>query len=458
MIDFNTIMEEYAEEVGVTLHKEEGDTFDFYRDVNLIVEPVCGRWHLDPFPLTAVKRPFCGIATIDITVAAHPDNWQEVCQKMNAFAQNHNGTSRDMKDDTTYYSVSYNCQTCGVVSRIRDVNTGVGEIFEINQQLSFIIIESGVSAYDTFLYIDGIQIPYLSLIESKTHMTSNIPSSNGVVETMSEVEAYGIDFVVPYMQDDAGEMFRDIIDRATGNEAHCVVIDVCGKKSCHIMQFTQATSNVQPPQNIGINVSMVELNPKIASYNSMWLEEETEDSVAKLYVGELIQVESGSGCTVFWGDGSSEHVKREDAQEVLLHLYTDGSPSHRILVCVHPNHYYLPIMKNQKYYGEWLYFILPSRKIASKDFRKVDREERVFFSDGNDGSVVLLADEDRICNFVFANYTFLDKLGEDGQYYIHNKTKFQCFAEEKLKDVDDGKYICTSVWDGNIGSVGGYLG
>ena len=93
MIDFKTFKEEYEKEVGVTLYDEEGELEDFYREINLVVTPVCGKWHLNPFPLTAVKRPFCGIATVDITVAAHPDNWKNVCEKMNEFAQIHNGTS-----------------------------------------------------------------------------------------------------------------------------------------------------------------------------------------------------------------------------------------------------------------------------------------------------------------------------------------------------------------------------
>lgn len=453
MIDFKTFKEEYEKEVGVTLYDEEGELEDFYREINLVVTPVCGKWHLNPFPLTAVKRPFCGIATVDITVAAHPDNWKDVCEKMNEFAQIHNGTSKSIGG----YSVSYNCQTCGVVSRILDVNVGVGEVIEINQQLSFIIIESGVSAYDTFLYIDGIQIPYLSLVESKTHTTSNIPSSNGIVETISEIEAYGIDFVVPYMEDDSGIVFRDIIDRSTGNEAHCVVVDVDGKKSCHIMQFTQASANVQPPQNIGMNISMVEVNPEIAEYNSMWLEGETQNKYTKVFVRDLLKSQKrGVRCTIFWGDGTSEDIESKDEPNLVVHLYADGASSHKIRFFVAPVNYFPSVKVNQIYYERWLYFNIFSQKAASTDLYK---ETGGYVHDGGpEGAVSFDAEKGRIyVDFDRHGPVYLDKYDyNDGKFYIHNMTKFMCFIQSPLVAAD--YRICTSAWDGKIESAGDYIG
>ena len=458
MIDFKTFKEEYEKEVGVTLYDEEGELEDFYREINLVVTPVCGKWHLNPFPLTAVKRPFCGIATVDITVAAHPDNWKDVCEKMNEFAQIHNGTSKTISG----YSVSYNCQTCGVVSRILDVNVGVGEVIEINQQLSFIIIESGVSAYDTFIYIDGIQIPYLSLVESKTHTTSNIPSSNGIVETISEIEAYGIDFVVPYMEDDSGIMFRDIIDRSTGNEAHCVVVDVDGKKSCHIMQFTQASANVQPPQNIGMNISMVELNPEIAEFNSMWLEDTTMEKNCTFLVGALLKERRGMRCTIFWGDGTSEDIESKDEPLIVVHTYEEPELTvHKIRAFVAPVNYFPSVKRNQSYEGRWLYFKLFD-KLASTNFTTA--EDGCLLRGGEHtgaalttGDVKFDADKGRIYMSYNGVRVYLDKYNySDGKFYIHEMTKFRCYIPEPLQITD--YRICTSAWDGEIESAGDYIG
>ena len=468
MIDFELFQKEYAAETGITLFNEDGDVKDFYRKVNEINKPVCGRWHINPIPLTAVKRPFCGIATVDITVLSHPDTWEDTQKAMNDFATVFNGTSKEVDDHGTIYSVSYNCQTCNVVGRILDANIGHGEVFELHQEISYIVIESGVSAYDTFLYIDGIQVPFLSLVESKVHTTTMAPNEYGAVMTTSDQEAYGIDFIVPYMRDDSGDfLFTDLLSRSTGNEAHCVVIERGGKKVCRIMQFTQAISNVQPPQNVGLNLSMTEVNSIVAKFNGMWTRYTTNKNIARVFVSDMLQKDFARRCTIFWGDGSFDDYTSEQRQPSVWHIYTDNRPTHTIHVFVAPLSYFVPVKEGVSYYGKWLYFVIPDgNKVEVAEYREAEKEKRDFIcnmeAEGTPSGYIglLLFDtSDRIGLVHHDTVTYIDQKGDDGKYYILRGTKFQCFIVDGIKYVDPAGVICSSLFDEDIiESDGGYIG
>ncbi len=443
MINFDEFKKTYADAIGITLFDEEGELLDFCRNNSQVEMPVCGVWHLNPIPLTAVNKPFCGIATVDITVLSHPTIWENTRDKMNEFASIINGTSQQWKDiNELTYSVSFNAQTCTIGNRILDVGIGFGEVYEIRQQISFIIIESGVSAYDTVLTIDGLQIPFLSLVENKIHTTSNIASDTGVMLTASEAEAYGIDFVIPYMKDDAGSLVRDVIDRATGNEAHCVVLDIAGVKHCHIMQFTHVSANVQPPQNIGMNVSMTELDPTAAKYNGMW---EKETATEKFATVSLEGKTNGDAFVIFWGDGSSEYCENGDTP---YHVYDDDG-EHEIIIFKSPAEHYLPIEEGADYYGKNIYFRFPADKISTEDVAI-----GVLFS--NDAT-----EPDKIASLQVTqesgkyrvkfqrgqSYYYIDK-ENDGEYYLLNGQTVQCLVDEVAYIGENAnQFIYTSVWD-----------
>lgn len=448
MINFDDFKKAYAEATGIILFNEEGELLDFYRDNNEVEMPVCGVWHLNPIPLTAVNKPFCGIATVDITVLSHPLIWTETRDKMNEFASIINGTSQQWKDiNELTYSVSFNAQTCSIGNRILDVGIGFGEVYEIRQQISFIIIESGVSAYDTVLTIDGLQIPFLSLVENKIHTTSNIASDTGVMLTASEAEAYGIDFVIPYMKDDAGNLVRDVIDRATGNEAHCVVLDIAGVKHCHIMQFTHVSANVQPPQNIGMNVSMTELDPTAAKYNGMW---EKETATGKFASVLLEGRTNADAFVIFWGDGSSEYCENGDMP---YHVYEDDG-EHEIIVYKKPLHYYLSLEKGVDYFGKPWYFRFPST-VQKMEVDKLPLDILVQNRYASDTAPEKMASLEASEHGGKARLMF--KKGQstyyidkeiDGKYYILNGQKVQSLVDEVFDLLSWAKdNIFTSVWD-----------
>jgi hypothetical protein len=455
MINFGLLKEEYEERTGVKLFNEEGELEDFYREVNKVNTPVCGTWHVNPIPLTAVRKPFCGIATVDIVVLSHPDTWEDTRDKMNEAAETLNGTSREIQDEYgAIYSVSYNCQTCSVANRVFDANIGRGEVFEIRQQISYIIIESGVSAYDTILYIDGMQIPFLSLVENKIHTTSIIASDQGVAQTMSEVEAYGIDFVVPFMKDDTGAMFRETIDSATGNEAHCVVVETAGRKSCHIMQFTHTSSNVQPPQNIGLNVSMTEIQPIAAKYNGLWMLDTVDSEFA--YVTADVEETDLRSLVVFWGDGTADECPKKD---LVMHVYSDGKASHEIAIFKSYGDAFRPISSGSYYYGKKLYFRFPTSRIYAKDF-----QYGALVADSNTSapSSVSVVDYEGAKRFslVKGEYImYLDRKDESGDYYVDTGKSFISVIKLAGSISKEGKtLIYSAIKDEAMQKAGGLIG
>jgi hypothetical protein len=338
MVNVEELRKRYAEAVGYEVFLEEGEAIDFYRQGNHIEKPIFGVFSANPVSMTAIRAPFIGVLTVDVTMLAPPDRWEEVSTKMNVVATVLNGTSFTVKHvadkedqyDTTY-TVSYNCQSSSVGDRILDAAIGCGEVFPITQTITYVIVENGVSAYDARLWIDGLEVSVLTLVENKIHTTSVYPSDIGDGCTASEMESYGIDFTTPYTNGEASNLFRSALNDRSGNNAHCVVIEKAGKKSCRLMQFASVSNSISPPQNIGFNVSMTEIASAAADFNGYWLLKNTTGGIARLYLEDMIDAESTiRGVTVFWGDGTSEDF--DEMNRSVYHVFTDGLDSHQVIV------------------------------------------------------------------------------------------------------------------------------
>lgn len=332
MFDFKVLKERYEQAIGYTVFLEEGEMKDFYRKKNEIIKPVCGIYSVAPISITAIRSPFIGIATANITMLAPPDVWEDVRNKMDAVAEVLNGTSFYLKDNEgNEYSVAYNFQTASVEDRILDVGVGEGEVFPIHQSVSYIIVERGVSAYDARLWIDGMEVPVLTLVETNVHTTSVYPSGSGSGQTSSELEAFGIDFTTPYTTGELCKLFRKALNGRSGNDAHCVVVEKNGTKSCCLMQFANVSNSISPPQNIGFNVSMTELNPTVADFNGCWSQKQTNEGYGVVHPFLILEKEpTVHGVTVFWGDGEAEDFDVMSGSR--YHIYKDGASKHTIRV------------------------------------------------------------------------------------------------------------------------------
>lgn len=468
MINFDELRKEYEDLTNIHLYNEEGELVDFYREINTVKKPVCGIWHINPVTITAVNKPFCGIATVDIHVLSHVGLWEATRKAMNDAAELLNGTNKEMADEDTGkpYSVSYNLQTAAVGNRILDANVGHGEVIEIIQHISYVIIESGVSAYETKLYIDGIRVPFLSLVENKIHTTSVMPSRTGIAQSASEQEAYGIDFVGPLMKDDLGIVLHDIIKRSTGNEAHCVVLEKGGYRSCHIMQFTQEAANVQPPQNVGVNLSMAEIHPTVAKLNGMWAKTTATKPIALIYANQWINDTDVRSIVVFWGDDTAEAYTKET--ESAMHVYTDGEATHEILVYLVRDSHYKPITAGVDLYGKRIYFRYPEKRIYAEVLHPVTNAGgKILVTNGKSG-----ADARQIRIVKSTTKMYFDqnvssrsvKFGREDAtdakgWYVENNESIVC-AVDVIESVDEiaKDFMYYNLQDIECGEVGIYYG
>lgn len=336
MIDFKELKNIYEKELGFPLFFEEGEAVGFYRERNNIVQPICGIFHVNPTPITAIRAPFFAVTSVDISVLAPPDRWEDVRNTMDEVAANLNGTSFEMRveeeaDVYKTYSIAYNCQTSNVADHIRDVALGVGEVFYIHQTISYIIAEGGVSAYDTRLWIDGKEVPFLTIVENRIHTTSVYPSNNGTAQTASEMETYGIDFTAPYTNEVLFESLRKELNEGSKNKAHCVIIEKNRKKSCKIMQVSNISNTIQPPQYIGFNVSLTEVAPLSAEFDGTWAFKNITKQFAALHLYEMLDEDPELiNVTVFWGDGTADHFEVMNGS--CYHLYEDGAASHTVII------------------------------------------------------------------------------------------------------------------------------
>lgn len=390
MIDFEKLRKAYQDATGYTVFMEEGELLDFYREKNEIVKPICGTFKVNPVTLTAIQRPFIGIVTANITLLAPPTEWESVRDQVNDIALVLNGTSEKMEGtDGETYSVAYNCETCTVGDRILDLAAGVGEVFPIMQLISYIVIEDGVSAYDAKLWIDGEEVPILSLAENKVVASSVYADGRGTAGMAAETETYGIDFTTPYTSSKVCELFRSAIDGRASGKPHCVVIEKNGKKTAKIMQFGNVSNSVSPPQNIGFNVSLVEAHPLSVDFDGYWGAAETDRAYATYTPNLLISTERNIVKMVFfWGDGSADEWQPGDAER-LFHVYTDGIDKHTVRVYKIYDSDTVLLEEAHKQSGLYGAVLTAKKDIVSASIATDDTGEAVIFANEKNRFVVI---------------------------------------------------------------------
>lgn len=334
MISTTKIKEIYEDACGYTLYNDYGGVDAAIRVRNEIEYPVCGLFKMQPVTLTAIRTPFIGVASANIEIIAPTHMMEEVRIKLNTtVAAKLNGVAKSLPDEektSKTYSVSFTVQTCTVGEKA-DFGAWYGECVTLYQTISFVIIEEGVSSYDTVLKIDGCEVPLLSLSETKVHTTSVYPSANAIGHTASEQEAFGIDFATPYVKSAICELFREAVNGHTGNKAHCVEIIKNGVPSFYIMAISAAADSVQPPSNIGFNISMTEVSETIAHFDGKWRRyTHTGGVITAKTLFDKLPKKSQYKEIIFWGDGSCERYSGTSSYP--YHVYTDGKKVHDIMI------------------------------------------------------------------------------------------------------------------------------
>lgn len=324
IFNFNLLMADMASKTGYKLYRDFGEITDDdipYRRVNTIVTPVVGIFRLNPVPLTALTTPYIAVVSASIEIPAPTEKAEEVRDKLNEVAGLYNATTNRMDTEDSSYTVVYSFETCVVGDKRRDVGIYNGEIVEISQSVTFTIIECGITALDTELKINGLSVPFLRLEETRVSTSETTPNPEGHGEMAVTQEMYGITFDTPLIDNRLGEMLLDAVNNGAGNKAYAVEIIRNGKSSVYLMGIGTAAASANPPANIGVTISMAEINPMAARYSDAWAKETVSGSTA--WNG----VEKTTPRFVAWGDGSA------DTSEVgVAHVYTDGVATHEVRV------------------------------------------------------------------------------------------------------------------------------
>lgn len=316
--DYSKLKDDMVEKTGYTLFSDFGEVTDAlgpHRVVNEIITPVVGVFRLNPVPLTALTTPYIAVVSASIEIPAPLDKAEEVRKNLNDMAAKHNATTERMNQEDTTFTIVYSFETCVVSDKRRDVSIYGGEIVIISQTVTFTIIEKGITALDTELKINGLPVPFLRFDETRVATSETTPNDDGHGEVAVTQEMYGITFDTPLIDNQLGDMLLDAINNGTGNKAYAVEVTRNGKTSVYLMAIGTIATSANPPANIGVSVSMAEINPMAAQYSDIFKTATVSGTVGYFF---------GNDRAVFWGDGHADKLNGK-----AIHVYRDGKKSHK---------------------------------------------------------------------------------------------------------------------------------
>lgn len=319
MFDFSLLKNLVDSRIPYTLFEDEKtleDSMRPYRVGNEIVTPIFGIFRQNPSTLTAFQSPLIAVVSAIVEIASPSEVLQDVKKTMNDFVQEVNSTAQKVDSEHNTYNVIMQAETCSVGQKRRDVGWYNGEIFPVSTVVTFTIVERGVSAFDTQLYIDGMAVPFTNLVKTRTASSEVAPDNYAVGKVSVTQEVFGVTVETPHLDNDLGDLLSLALTKGNGNTAHAVELVTDGKSEIYLMGFGTVTETAQPPLNTGFSLSMAELDDVACRFNDLWQSQEvTGDSALWEY----------SGYIVSWGDGTADKVNG-----VNIHIYTDGLTSHTI--------------------------------------------------------------------------------------------------------------------------------
>lgn len=319
MFDFSKLKKIVDDQIPYTLFEDEKsleDSMRPYRVGNEIVTPIFGIFRQNPSTLTAFQSPLIAVVSAIVEIASPSEFLQEVKKTMNDFVQSVNSTAQKVENDDNIYNVIIQAETCSVGQKRRDVGWYNGEIFPVSTVVTFTIVERGVSAFDTQLYIDGMAVPFTNLVKTRTASSEVAPDDHAVGKVSVTQEVFGVTVETPHLDNDLGDLLSLALTKGNGNTAHAVELVTDGESQVYLMGFGTITETAQPPLNTGFSLSMAELDDVACRFNDLWKSQEVTGDTA---------VWTQSNYIVLWGDGTADKV-----DSVKGHVYSDGLSVHTV--------------------------------------------------------------------------------------------------------------------------------
>lgn len=346
MLDFDKLRKLYEEETGYKFYHDYGEISEevmAYRKRNELVYPVFGMFRTTPVQLTPVRGSFVGVVTANITVLCRPEMIDEVRQNLNETAERLNGTTGQLDG----YTYTYNMETCAVGEEIRD--NILDYTVPIEQNITYSIVEGGVSSYSVQVWIDGFLLPALSVMQTRTRTTGMYSGEDMVGRVGVQMEAFGLDVTLPWVSGGIVDVLRRECSHGSKNRAHAVVVDNNGDMSAFVMICGNVVTSAQPPLNAGLTISLVEAAPETVRIPGWWLSFAPKKDVEILSATKLnIPLQS----TIIWGDGSGEVYT---GKAMLYHAYKSSenlSALHGFIIPSMKSADFVPISKGDDIFGK----------------------------------------------------------------------------------------------------------
>jgi hypothetical protein len=317
--DYTAIAQIISKELGYHLFVDYGtiEAKDApYRKINEIITPIQGVFRINPAKLTALPYPYIGVGSATIDIPAPTDMAEDVRTALYDLAGRLHSTAWKIKQGDTTYSVVYTFETPIVGTRRRDVPAYAGEVVPITQVMTITVVEAGVSAFDVAVKIDGIDVPLLNLMETRTAASETTPNANAKGEVTISQELYGVTLTTAAVENTLGDLLGEIVSDGNGNRSHAVEVIRAGVSKVYMMNVGTAGATVQPPNNVGYNLSLAEASAQSARFCGLW----KAATVTGAYVTRNL-----SDGVIFWGDGTGDRVKG-----YATHTYLDGRETHTI--------------------------------------------------------------------------------------------------------------------------------
>ena len=326
--DYTQIAQIISDELGYKLFVDYGtiEAKDApYRKINKIITPIQGVFRVNPAKLTALPYPYIGVGSATIDIPAPTDKAEDVRTALYDLAGRLHATAWRIEQGDATYTVVYTFETPIVGTRRRDVPAYAGEVIPITQVITITIGEDVVSAYDMEIKINGLDVPPLNLMETRTAASETTPNANAKGEVTISQELYGVTLTTAAVENDLGDLLGEIVSDGNGNRAHAVEVIRAGVSKVYLMTVGTAGATVQPPNNVGYNLSLAEASAQSARFCGLW----KAATVTGAYVS--IDIEDVFGATdgvIFWGDGTGDRVKIYDY--TVTHTYLDGRETHTV--------------------------------------------------------------------------------------------------------------------------------
>lgn len=187
---------------------------------------------------------------------------------LDGFSTSNNGTVQTVEDGGKQYTVSigYSLSSCGDYSNYADT----GEAVPVFLNAFFVCTESGLHGNDVQLMIDGEEIYFFDFKLSRVRLPDQYTTTEtDEARTSISQSALGIDLALPFIDYTpfGVSVKKDLLYGKSTNAPHLVQLNMGKFKSgsnfytdtyIYMMTLGNELGAVQPLQNVGMNLSLVE--------------------------------------------------------------------------------------------------------------------------------------------------------------------------------------------------------